>query len=116
MNIKMVTRKKNKPLNSNRSKGNIDYNLAVELNLVMENEKSEYDKEMWLGKNYAKKYNKGKFNFAQAKQGVKNQLVTPFARKYQNDWGLKVGQKERDAVTKARLRAIMMRIRNGDFK
>ena len=107
--------KKIKRLNKNRSKGNIDYNLATELNLVMENEQGEYEKEMWLGKNYAKKYKKGVFNFAQAKKGIKNQLVTPFARKYQNEWGVKVGEKERDAVTKARLRAIMMRIREGEF-
>jgi len=69
-----------------------------------------------LGKNYAKKYAKGKFNFSQAKQGVKNLLVTPRARAYQNEWGVKVGTKERDAVTKARLRAIMRRIREGEFK
>jgi len=101
--------------NKNRSRGDIDYNMAVELNLVVENEKDFYDKEMWLGKNYAKKWNKGKFNFTQAKQGVKNLLVTPRARKYQNEWGVKVGEKERDAVTTARMRAIMRRIREGEF-
>ena len=106
---------KNKIRNKNRSRGDIDYNMAIELNLVAENEKDFYDKEMWLGKNYAKKYNKGKFNFIQAEKGVKNLLVTPFARKYQNDWGVKVGTKERDAVTKARLRVIMRRIREGEF-
>ena len=51
----------------------------------------------------------------QAKKGVKNLLVTPRARKYQNEWGVKVGNKERDAVSKARLRAIMRRIREGEF-
>jgi len=106
---------KKKTTNKNRSRGDIDYNMAIEMNLVMENEKSEYDKEMWLGKNYAKKFNKGKFDFAKAEKGVNNMLVTPFARKYQNDWGVKVPNDVRQAVTKARMRAIMRRIREGEL-
>ena len=98
-----------------KKKSNFDYNQAVEMNLVMENEKSEYDKEMWLGKNYSKKFKKGKFNFAQAEKGVNNLLVTPFARKYQNDWGVKVPNDVRQAVAKARMRAIMRRIREGEL-
>ena len=102
--------------NKNRSRGDIDYNMAVELNLVMENEYGEYEKENWLGQNYARKWKKGNFNFKDAKKGVNNQLVTPFARKYQNEWGVKVDNNVRDAVSTARLRAIMRRIREGDFK
>ena len=98
-----------------KKKSNFDYNQAVEMNLVMENERGEYEKEMWLGKNYSKKFKKGKFNFAQAEKGVNNLLVTPFARKYQNDWGVKVPNDVRQAVAKARMRAIMRRIREGEL-
>jgi len=98
-----------------KKKGIIDYNMAIEMNLVMENEHDEYKKESWLAENYAKKYKKGKFDFNKAQKGVNNQLVTPFARKYQNDWGVKVPNDVREAVSKARMRAIMNRIRDGDF-
>jgi len=94
---------------------NFDYNQAVEMNLVMENEEGEYKKENWLAKNYSEKFKKGKFDFAKAEKGVNNLLVTPFARKYQKDWGMKVPNNVRQAVTRARLRAIMRRIREGDL-
>ena len=89
--------------------------MVKEMNIVMDNEYDFYKAEDWLGKNYGKKYKKGKFNFAQAEKGVNNLLVTPFARKYQNDWGVKVPNDVRDAVTKARMRAIMRRIREGEL-
>ena len=92
-----------------------DHNMAVEVNLVMENEFKEYEKENWLGKNYAKKYKKGKFDFKKAEKGVNNMLVTPFARKYQNEWGVKVPKDVREAVSKARMRSIMRKIREGDI-
>ena len=98
-----------------KKKNNVDFEMIKELDMVIDNEHTDYVKEMWLGKNYAKKYKKGNFNFAKAQLGVKNQLVTPRARSYQNEWGIKVGSKERDAVSKARLRAIMRRIREGEF-
>jgi len=98
-----------------KKKGIIDYNMAIELNLIMENEHDEYKKESWLGKNHPKKYKKGNFNFAKAQKGVNNQLVTPFARKYQNDWEVKVPNDVREAVSKARMRNIMRRIKDGDF-
>ena len=98
-----------------KKKNPFDYNQAIEMNLVMENEYGEYEKENWLGKNYAKKYAKGKFNFNQAKKGVNNLLVTPFARKYQNEWGVKVPNEVRSAVAKARMREIMRRIREGEI-
>ena len=100
----------------NKIKNILDFETVKELNMVIENEHSDYDKEMWLGKNYANKYKKGKFNFKQAQQGVKNFIVVPRVRKYQNEFGgMKIGNAERDAISKARLRAIMMRIRDGDF-
>ena len=94
---------------------NFDFNLATELNLTMENEKNVYDQEGFLGKNYAKKWKKNKFDFAKAQKGVNNLIVTPFARKYQNEWGVKVPNEVRSAVAKARMRAIMRRIREGEY-
>ena len=98
-----------------KRKSNIDYNMAVEMNMVMDNEHDFYKAEEWLGKNYSKKFKKGKFDFAKAEKGVNNMLVTPFARKYQNEWGVKVPNDVRQAVTKARMRAIMRRIREGEL-
>ena len=96
-------------------KSMLDFEAVKELNMVIDNERSDYDQEMWLGKNYAKKYKKGKFDFGKAQIGVKNLIVVPRVRKYQNEWGLKVGNKERDAIAKARLRVIMRRIKEGEF-
>ena len=98
-----------------KKKSNFDYNQAVEMNLVMENEADEYKKESWLVKNYSQKFKKKGFNFAKAEQGVNKMLVTPFARKYQKDWGMKVPTDVRQAVAKARMRAIMRRIREGEL-
>lgn len=98
-------------------KKDIDFELVKELNLTMENEREIYEQENWLAKNYSKKIKKSKFEFPKAQQGVKNLIVTPFVRDYQKKWlgGAKVPSEVRDAVAKARLRAIMMRIREGDF-
>lgn len=101
--------------NINRSRGDIDYNFVKELNLTIENEQDDYKVESYLAKNYAKKYNKGKFNFGMAEKGVKNLIVIPRSRKYQNQFGGKVPNDVRDAVAKARLRNIMRRIREGDY-
>jgi|SRR6056297_413379 len=98
-----------------KKKNNIDFELVKELNLVADNEKTLYDKEGWLAKNYSKKYKKGNFDFKKAQKGVKNLIVTPFARSYQNQWKMKVPQKERDAVAKARLRAILRRMKEGEY-
>ena len=95
----------------NKIKGILDYNMVKELNMVIENEYSDYQKEDWLAENYLKKWKKGKFNFEKAKQGVNNLIVTPRARKYQNEWKVKIGSEERDAVSKARLRRIMQVIK-----
>ena len=101
--------------NKNRSKGDIDYNAVIELNLTMENEQDIYNQEMALTKNYAKKWKKPSgFNFQKANKGVRNLIVDPYARKYQKEWGTKIGSKERDAITKARMREIMRRIREGE--
>ena len=102
-------------INKNRSKGDIDYIAVRELGLVMENEEDMYKLEGVLAKNYARKWKKGKFNFEKAQAGVKNLLVTPRVRKYQTKWGTKIGSAERDAISKGRLRAIMRRIKEGDF-
>ena len=100
----------------NKIKSMIDFETVKELDLVIDNERSDYDQEMWLGKNYAKKYKKGKFDFAKAHKGVKNLIVVPRVRKYQNEFGgMKIGNPERDAIAKARLRVIMRRIREGEF-
>ena len=100
----------------NKIKSMIDFEAVKELNMIIENNYSDYKQEMWLGKNYAKKYKKGKFDFAKAQKGVKNLIVVPRARKYQNEWGVKIGSSERDAISKARLRAIMRAIREGQYK
>lgn len=92
-----------------------DVEMIREINLVMDNEYSIYQNEDWLNKNYARKYKKGKFDFAKAQKGVNNLIVTPFARKYQNEWGVKVGSAERDAISKARLRQMLRRIRDGEY-
>jgi 5'(3')-deoxyribonucleotidase len=97
------------------AKKDFDFELVKELNLVADNEKSIYDKEGWLAKNYARKSKRGVFDFGKAQKGVKNLIVTPFARDYQKQWGAKVPAKERDAVAKARLRAILRRMKEGEY-
>jgi len=94
---------------------NIDYNVVKEIDMVIANEYEDYQKEELLTKNYAKKWKKGNFDFGLAHKGVKNIIVTPRARKYQGEWGIKIGDVERDAIAKARLREIMRRIKEGDF-
>jgi hypothetical protein len=94
---------------------NFDFEAQKELNLTMENEGDIYAKEGMLAKNYARKWKKGQFDFAKAHKGVKNLIVTPFARDYQNKWGTKVPDDVRDAVAKSRVRAIMRRIKEGEF-
>jgi hypothetical protein len=94
-------------------KKGFDFNLVKEMDMIADNEFSLYQKEDALQKNYAKKFQKGKFNFGLAQKGVKNLIVTPFARDYQKQWGVKVPKDERDALAKARLRAMLRRIREG---
>lgn len=96
-------------------KKNFDFEMAKELNLVIENEYDDYKQEEWLTENYAKKWKKGKFDFAKAKMGVKNLIVTPRARKYQNEFGGKISNDVRDAVATARLRAIMRAIKEKGY-
>lgn len=92
-------------------KKRIDYILVRDLSLNMENEGRIYEKEGFLAKNYARKYNKGKFNFAKGYKGVKNLIVVPYVRNYQKQWGIKIGNPEREALTKSRMRAVMRRLR-----
>jgi len=96
-----------------KKRNNFDFELVKELGLVAENERTLYEKEGILAKNYSKKMKSGKFDFGLAQKGVKNLVVTPFARDYQRQWGVKVPKDERDALAKARLRAILRRIREG---
>jgi hypothetical protein len=93
----------------------IDYELVKELSLTADNEADLYAKEGWLAKNYSKKHNKGKFNFGKAKKGVMSLTVTPFVRSYQNQYGIKIGKKERQALTENRFRNIMRRVRESEF-
>ena len=97
------------------AKKQFDYNQAIELGITMDNEGEVYSKEGALAKNYAKKYKKGNFDFTKAQKGINNLVVTPFARKYGNDFGMKVPNDVRNAVAKNRLRNIMRRIRTGEF-
>lgn len=94
---------------------NIDYELAKELSLTMENEGDIYKQEGFLAKNYSNKWKKGKFEFGKAHKGVSNIIVTPYARKYQNQYGMKIPSDVRNAVAKNRLRAIMRRVKEGEF-
>lgn len=94
---------------------NFDFETVKELNLVIENEYQDYQVEESLRKNYLKKYVKGKFDFKKAEKGVLNLVVTPRARKYQKEWGLKIARPEREAIAKARLRRIMRTIREEDL-
>lgn len=98
-------------------KRNFDFELVKELSLVAENERAIYDQEGGLAKNYARKMKRGKFDFGKAQKGVKNIIVTPFVRDYQKKWLLsgKIPQAERDAVAKSRLRAILRRMKEGEF-
>ena len=95
-------------------KNNFDYELAKELSIVIENEYDDYRKEQELTKNYMKKWKSGKFKFAKAQKGVKNLIVTPRVQKYQNQFGMKVGNAEREAIAKSRLRAIMREIKESE--
>jgi len=94
---------------------NFDFDVVKELNITIENEFDIYKQEEELRKNYAKKWNKGKFDFGLAQKGVKNLIVVPRIRKYQKEYGMKIGDPERSAIAKARLRAIMQRIREEDY-
>jgi hypothetical protein len=94
-------------------KKGFDFNLVKDLGLIAENERTLYEKEGILAKNYSKKMKSGKFDFGLAQKGVKNLVVTPFARDYQKQWGVKVPKDERDALAKARLRAILRRMKEG---
>ena len=96
-------------------KNPVDFNAVREISLCIENDYPTYQKEQWLTKNYGKKWNKGKFDFTKAHKGVKNLIVTPFARKYQNEWGVKIGTKERDAIAKSRLRTIFRNVKSGEY-
>ena len=89
-----------------------DFQLIRELDIVIDNEYDDYKKEDALAKNYAKKWKKGKFDFGKARTGVKNLIVTPRARKYQKEWGIKIPALEREEISKARLRRIMQRLRD----
>ena len=95
----------------NKIKKVIDFEAVKELDMVIENEYDDYQKEEVLSKNYLKKWKKGKFNFELAQKGVKNLIVVPRVRAYQKEWGVKFGSQERDAIAKARLRRIMNRLR-----
>jgi hypothetical protein len=98
-------------------KKGFDFELVKELNLIADNEGLLYQKEGALAKNYARKLKRGKFDFKLAHKGVKNLVVNPFVRDYQRQYGGggKIPQAERDAVAKARLRAILRRIKEGDM-
>ena len=89
-------------------KKEFDFEAVKELDLVISNEHEDYKREQALAKNYGKRWKKGTFNFQKAQQGVKNLVVVPRVRKYQKQFrGMKIGNSERDAIAKARLRAIM---------
>jgi hypothetical protein len=94
---------------------NFDFEMAKELSLTLENEGEVYTKEGFLAKNYARKLKSGKFNPQLAHKGVKNLIVIPRARTYQNQYGGKITDEVRNAVAKNRLRAIMRRIKGGEF-
>lgn len=89
--------------------------MAKELGLNMENEGNIYEQEGFLAKNYSNKWRKGNFDFGKAQKGVSNLIVNPYARKYQNQYGVKIPNDVRDAVVKNRLRAIMRRAKEGEF-
>jgi len=90
---------------------NFDFELVKELDLVIANEYEDYKQEQALAENYIKKWKKGMFNFEKAKKGVLNLIVTPRARKYQKEFGINIGKQEREAVATARLRALMVQIK-----
>jgi hypothetical protein len=81
-----------------------DEPLKTEVQLSIENDYPTYQKESSLFGNYQRKIKKGKFDFRKAEKGELNLIVTPFARKYQHEWGVKVGTPERKAIAKARVR------------
>jgi arginyl-tRNA synthetase len=92
-----------------------DFELIKELNLTMENEVEDYKKEEALAKNYARKLKSGKFDFKKAHKGVLNLVVVPRARKYTHSFGVKIPKLEREEVAKARLRAIIRRIKEEGY-
>ena len=97
-------------------KKNIDFELIKEVGMVMNNEHPVYQKEGLLAKNYSRKYNKvGKFNFAKGQKGVLNLIVTPYVRKYQNEYGMRIGTNERNALAKQRFRTIMGRVKRKEY-
>lgn len=96
--------KKLVPRNNFGVSKNFDKHAARELGLVMDNDYSTYQQENALYKNYKRKFDKGKFNYQKAETGVLNLLVTPQARKYQNEWRVKIGTAERKAVARGKTR------------
>lgn len=94
-----------------KTRREIDSAMINELNLSIDNDYNTYQREMLLHKNYERKERRGKFNEALATKGFFNLIVTPYARKYQNEFGTRIGRAEREAVAKSRLRRYRQRQR-----
>lgn len=92
-----------------------DKHAHRELDLYTDNERDIYDRKMSLVRNYAKRIKSGKFNKAKAEQGVLNNVVTPAARKYHNEFGGKFDGKTRKGVAKTQLRSIVRGILSGEY-
>jgi hypothetical protein len=96
---------------------NVDRALINELRLVIDNDSETYNRrELPLMGNYHKKIERGKFNFDKAERGVFNLIVTPQARKYQNEWGVKVGISERKAIARGKTRDMFRSILDGNWR
>ena len=87
---------------------NYDRALADELDIVMDNDFDTYRRKEAIIANYKRKLKskKTRFDRAKAEQGVLNLLVVPQARKYQNEYGVKVGNAERRGVAKRQFRTM----------
>jgi len=99
-------KRKAKPFKSEWNKQNFESSIN-ELDIMIDNDYDTYKQRIVpLQKNYQKKWDKGRFDFAKAEKGIFNLIVTPTARKVSkearaNQWGTPIwGVRERKAVAK----------------
>ena len=85
-----------------------DRAMADEIDMVIDNDFDTYRRKEAIIANYKRKLKskKTRFDRAKAEQGVLNLLVVPQARKYQNEYGVKVGNAERRGVAKRQFRTM----------
>jgi len=96
-----------------------DRDAYRELDLWIDNTELLYRRKMALGKNYAGRIEKGKYDRRKARKGIFNLVVVPAARQYDKEFGS--GNKSifdrstREAVAKSHERQLFKGILNKEY-